>query len=136
MCCGPWGRKESDTVERLNNNTYVILLSTQDRNTQKVWKIQAKKNPRPSAYTSPAVITLVCSLLERSSVSALFSYLAAETGVLLFFRMVTPSEGTGPKLSRSSCHSVLGVAGLHPPYGRGAPAWTTEGTCPASHGNA
>ena len=45
MCCGPRGRKESDTVERLNNNTYMILLSTQDRNTQKVWKIQAKKIP-------------------------------------------------------------------------------------------
>ena len=27
-CCSPWGRKESDTTERLNNNTATILVQT------------------------------------------------------------------------------------------------------------
>ena len=25
VCCSPWGRKESDMTERLNNNNYPIL---------------------------------------------------------------------------------------------------------------
>ena len=25
VCCSPWGHKESDTTERLNNNAYTIL---------------------------------------------------------------------------------------------------------------
>ena len=27
MCCSPWGRKESDTTERLNsNNSFIIVF--------------------------------------------------------------------------------------------------------------
>ena len=28
VCCSPWGRKESDTTEQLNNNyVYIVLLA-------------------------------------------------------------------------------------------------------------
>ena len=26
-CCSPWGRKESDTTEQLNNNIFVVVTS-------------------------------------------------------------------------------------------------------------
>ena len=26
VCCSPWGRKESDTTERLNNNNMQVLI--------------------------------------------------------------------------------------------------------------
>ena len=29
-CCSPWGHKELDTTERLNNNSYATLGLTQD----------------------------------------------------------------------------------------------------------
>ena len=31
LCCSPWGRKESDTTEQLNNNKVMQLLSGRTR---------------------------------------------------------------------------------------------------------
>ena len=35
-CCSPWGRKESDTTERVNNKFVVICYSSHRRLTQMV----------------------------------------------------------------------------------------------------
>ena len=31
VCCSPWGRKESDTTERLNNNNNIELWIEENR---------------------------------------------------------------------------------------------------------
>ena len=37
MCCSPWGHKESDTTQGLNNNNSVLLEEGRDSNLEEDW---------------------------------------------------------------------------------------------------
>ena len=42
-CCSPWGRKESDTTEHLNNNNNIGWLLRDTSNTEKLEVKEQKK---------------------------------------------------------------------------------------------
>ena len=48
VCCGPWGRKESDTTEQLNNNNVFTLFCLKNKVLQNLLEYGTDKH-RPLA---------------------------------------------------------------------------------------
>ena len=48
MCCGPWGRKESDTTEQLNSNSRSGPLSSQTQMAEHCRAHSPRWEPGPS----------------------------------------------------------------------------------------
>ena len=73
MCCGPWGRKESDTTERLNSNSRSGPLSSQMQMAEHCRAHSPCWEPGPSredALTCPPVPAKDCGPTDNPSWSS------------------------------------------------------------------
>ena len=55
VCCSPWGHKESDTTQQLNNNNNIPTLEVMEGKVKTQTKQSLQENFSPHPYTHPVI---------------------------------------------------------------------------------